>query len=131
MGKRILALGGDGIGPEVLEAGIQVLQLIDQIYNIDLEFELDDIGGISWDKHGTFCTNKTIEKAKEESLEVRGAVMASDAFFPFRDGIDKAASSGIAAIIQPGGSIRDEEVISAADENNIAMMFTSNRHFRH
>ena len=70
-------------------------------------------------------------KAKEESLEVKGAVMASDAFFPFRDGIDKAASSGIAAIIQPGGSIRDEEVILAADENNIAMMFTSNRHFRH
>ena len=70
-------------------------------------------------------------KAKEEGLEVKGAVMASDAFFPFRDGIDKAASSGIAAIIQPGGSIRDEEVISAADENNIAMMFTSNRHFRH
>ena len=70
-------------------------------------------------------------KAKEENLEVKGAVMASDAFFPFRDGIDKAASSGIAAIIQPGGSIRDEEVISAADENNIAMMFTSNRHFRH
>ena len=70
-------------------------------------------------------------KAKEEGLEVKGAVMASDAFFPFRDGIDKAASSGIAAIIQPGGSIRDEEVISAADENNITMMFTSNRHFRH
>tara|TARA_Y100000768_G_scaffold71016_1_gene50046 strand:+ start:6643 stop:8181 length:1539 start_codon:yes stop_codon:yes gene_type:complete len=70
-------------------------------------------------------------KAKEEGLEVKGAVMASDAFFPFRDGIDKAASSGIAAIIQPGGSIRDEEIISAADENNIAMLFTSNRHFRH
>ena len=70
-------------------------------------------------------------KAKEEGLEVKGAVMASDAFFPFRDGIDKAATSGIAAIIQPGGSIRDEEIISAADENNIAMLFTSNRHFRH
>ena len=70
-------------------------------------------------------------KAKEEGLEVKGAVMASDAFFPFRDGIDKAASSGIAAIIQPGGSIRDEEIISAADENNIAMLYTSNRHFRH
>ena len=70
-------------------------------------------------------------KAKEEGLEVQGAVMASDAFFPFRDGIDKAASSGIAAIIQPGGSIRDEEVIAAADENNIAMMYTSTRHFRH
>ena len=70
-------------------------------------------------------------KAKEEGLEVEGAVMASDAFFPFRDGIDKAASSGIAAIIQPGGSIRDEEVIAAADENDIAMMYTSTRHFRH
>jgi phosphoribosylaminoimidazolecarboxamide formyltransferase/IMP cyclohydrolase len=70
-------------------------------------------------------------KAKEESLEVNGAAMASDAFFPFRDGIDKAASSGIAAIIQPGGSIRDEEVIAAADENNIAMVFTATRHFRH
>ena len=70
-------------------------------------------------------------KAKEEGLEVKGAVMASDAFFPFRDGIDKAATSGIAAIIQPGGSIRDEEIISAADENNIAMLYTSNRHFRH
>ena len=70
-------------------------------------------------------------KAKEEGLEVQGAVMASDAFFPFRDGIDKAASSGIAAIIQPGGSIRDEEVVAAADENNIAMVYTSTRHFRH
>ena len=70
-------------------------------------------------------------KAKEEGLEVTGAVMASDAFFPFRDGIDKAASSGIAAIIQPGGSMRDEEVIAAADENDIAMVFTSTRHFRH
>ena len=70
-------------------------------------------------------------KAKEEGLEVRGAVMASDAFFPFRDGIDKAASSGIAAIIQPGGSIKDDEVIAAADENNIAMVFTATRHFRH
>ena len=70
-------------------------------------------------------------KAKEEGLEVKGAVMASDAFFPFRDGIDKAASSGIAAIIQPGGSIRDEEVIAAADENNIAMVYTGIRHFRH
>ncbi len=70
-------------------------------------------------------------KAKEEGLEVKGAVMASDAFFPFRDGIDKAATSGIAAIIQPGGSIKDEEVIAAADESNIAMMFTGTRHFKH
>ena len=70
-------------------------------------------------------------KAKEEGLEVSGSAMASDAFFPFRDGIDKAASSGIASIIQPGGSIKDEEVIAAADENNIAMVFTGIRHFRH
>ena len=70
-------------------------------------------------------------KAKEEGLKVAGAVMASDAFFPFRDGIDKAASSGIASIIQPGGSIRDEEVIAAADENDMAMVFTNTRHFRH
>ena len=70
-------------------------------------------------------------KAGEEGLEVKNAVMASDAFFPFRDGIDKAASSGIAAIIQPGGSIRDEEVIAAADENGMAMVFTGTRHFRH
>jgi phosphoribosylaminoimidazolecarboxamide formyltransferase/IMP cyclohydrolase len=70
-------------------------------------------------------------KAKEEGLEVQGAAMASDAFFPFRDGIDKAASSGIASIIQPGGSIRDEEVVAAADENDIAMVFTNTRHFRH
>ena len=70
-------------------------------------------------------------KAKNEGLIIKGAVMSSDAFFPFRDGIDKAAESGIAAIIQPGGSIRDEEVIAAADENDIAMVFTATRHFRH
>ncbi len=70
-------------------------------------------------------------KAHEEGLKVKNAVMASDAFFPFRDGIDKAASSGIAAIIQPGGSIRDDEVIAAADEHDIAMLFTGVRHFRH
>lgn len=70
-------------------------------------------------------------KAKEESLNVKNAVMASDAFFPFRDGIDKAASSGIAAIIQPGGSIKDDEVIAAADEHGMAMLFTGVRHFRH
>ena len=70
-------------------------------------------------------------KAKEEGLEVQGAVMASDAFFPFRDGIDKAASSGIAAIIQPGGSVRDNEVIQAANEQGLVMVFTNMRHFRH
>ena len=70
-------------------------------------------------------------KAKEEGLEVTGSVMASDAFFPFRDGIDAAAKEGIAAVIQPGGSMRDEEVIEAANEHEIAMVFTSTRHFRH
>ncbi|WP_115719864.1 bifunctional phosphoribosylaminoimidazolecarboxamide formyltransferase/IMP cyclohydrolase [Gallaecimonas mangrovi] len=70
-------------------------------------------------------------KAEDEGLEVPGSVMASDAFFPFRDGIDAAAKAGIKAVIQPGGSIRDEEVIKAADEAGIAMVFTGMRHFRH
>ncbi len=70
-------------------------------------------------------------KADDEGLEVTGAVMASDAFFPFRDGIDNAASAGIVAVVQPGGSMRDEEVIAAADEHGIAMVFTGMRHFRH
>jgi phosphoribosylaminoimidazolecarboxamide formyltransferase/IMP cyclohydrolase len=70
-------------------------------------------------------------KAADEKLEVPGSVMASDAFFPFRDGIDAAAAAGITAVIQPGGSMRDEEVIAAADEAGIAMVFTSIRHFRH
>ncbi|MCC5888342.1 MAG: bifunctional phosphoribosylaminoimidazolecarboxamide formyltransferase/IMP cyclohydrolase [Gammaproteobacteria bacterium] len=70
-------------------------------------------------------------KAADEGLEVKGAVMASDAFFPFRDGIDAAAEAGITAVIQPGGSIRDEEVIAAADEAGMAMLFTGMRHFRH
>ena len=70
-------------------------------------------------------------KAADENLQVKGSVMASDAFFPFRDGIDAAAEAGIHAVIQPGGSIRDEEVIAAADEANIAMVFTSMRHFKH
>jgi phosphoribosylaminoimidazolecarboxamide formyltransferase/IMP cyclohydrolase len=70
-------------------------------------------------------------KAEHAGLVVEGAVMASDAFFPFRDGIDNAAANGIKAIIQPGGSIRDDEVIAAADEAGIAMVFTGMRHFRH
>jgi phosphoribosylaminoimidazolecarboxamide formyltransferase/IMP cyclohydrolase len=70
-------------------------------------------------------------KAQDANLEVAGSVMASDAFFPFRDGIDAAAESGIAAVIQPGGSIRDDEVIAAANEHGIAMVFTGMRHFRH
>ncbi|MFT5691149.1 MAG: phosphoribosylaminoimidazolecarboxamide formyltransferase/IMP cyclohydrolase [Oceanicoccus sp.] len=70
-------------------------------------------------------------KAEHAGLAVEGSVMASDAFFPFRDGIDNAASVGISCVIQPGGSIRDEEVIAAADEANMAMVFTGMRHFRH
>ncbi|MEM7096760.1 MAG: bifunctional phosphoribosylaminoimidazolecarboxamide formyltransferase/IMP cyclohydrolase [Pseudomonadota bacterium] len=70
-------------------------------------------------------------KALEEGLEVRGSVMASDAFFPFRDGIDAAAKVGIAGVIQPGGSMRDNEVIEAADEHELVMVFTGVRHFRH
>ena len=69
--------------------------------------------------------------ASESGLDLKGCAMASDAFFPFRDGIDAAAKRGITAVIQPGGSIRDEEVIKAADEQNIAMVFTGVRHFRH
>ncbi|WP_145586742.1 bifunctional phosphoribosylaminoimidazolecarboxamide formyltransferase/IMP cyclohydrolase [Yersinia kristensenii] len=70
-------------------------------------------------------------KATDEGLEVAGSAMASDAFFPFRDGIDAAAAVGITCVIQPGGSIRDDEVIAAADEHDIAMIFTDMRHFRH
>ena len=70
-------------------------------------------------------------KAEEAGLVVPGSVMASDAFFPFRDGIDAAAAAGIRAVIQPGGSMRDNEVIAAADEHDIAMVFTGIRHFRH
>jgi phosphoribosylaminoimidazolecarboxamide formyltransferase/IMP cyclohydrolase len=70
-------------------------------------------------------------KAKDEGLTVAGAVMASDAFFPFRDGLDVAAEFGIKAVIQPGGSMRDKEVIAAADEHGIAMVLTGMRHFRH
>lgn len=70
-------------------------------------------------------------KAQDEGLDVAGSVMASDAFFPFRDGIDAAAQAGVTCVIQPGGSIRDDEVIAAADEHHIAMVFTGMRHFFH
>ncbi len=70
-------------------------------------------------------------KAADENLQVAGSVMASDAFFPFRDGIDAAAAAGITAVIQPGGSMRDQEVIAAANEAGMAMVFTGMRHFRH
>ncbi len=70
-------------------------------------------------------------KAAEENLALQGAALGSDAFFPFRDGIDLAADYGISAVIQPGGSMRDKEVIAAADERGMTMVFTGMRHFRH
>jgi phosphoribosylaminoimidazolecarboxamide formyltransferase/IMP cyclohydrolase len=70
-------------------------------------------------------------KAQDAGLSLAGSAVASDAFFPFRDGVDAVAKAGAAAIIQPGGSVRDQEVIAAADERGIAMVFTGYRHFRH
>jgi phosphoribosylaminoimidazolecarboxamide formyltransferase/IMP cyclohydrolase len=63
--------------------------------------------------------------------KLAGAAVASDAFFPFRDGVDVLAEAGAAAVVQPGGSVRDEEVIAAANEHGLAMLFTGMRHFRH
>jgi len=78
-----------------------------------------------------YSTKIAAIKAADEGLDIKGSVMASDAFFPFRDGIDAAAETGISAIIQPGGSMRDDEVIEAANEHGLAMVFTGMRHFRH
>jgi phosphoribosylaminoimidazolecarboxamide formyltransferase/IMP cyclohydrolase len=78
-----------------------------------------------------YSTRIAAIKAADEDLDVSGSVLASDAFFPFRDGIDAAAETGVAAIIQPGGSMRDDEVIEAANEHGLAMVFTGMRHFRH
>lgn len=78
-----------------------------------------------------YSTKIAAIKASDEGLDVNGSAMASDAFFPFRDGIDTAAEYGISAIIQPGGSMRDDEVIAAANEHGLAMVFTAMRHFRH
>ena len=78
-----------------------------------------------------YSTKIAAIKASDEGLSVKDSVMASDAFFPFRDGIDSAAEHGISAIIQPGGSMRDDEVIAAANEHGLAMVFTGMRHFRH
>ena len=76
-------------------------------------------------------TRIAARKAQDAGLSLLGAVASSDAFFPFRDGIDVIAEQGIKAIIQPGGSIRDAEIIKAADEHNLAMIMTGMRHFRH
>jgi phosphoribosylaminoimidazolecarboxamide formyltransferase/IMP cyclohydrolase len=70
-------------------------------------------------------------KAQNAGLSLAGSVVASDAFFPFRDGLDVVAEAGAKAVIQPGGSMRDDEVIAAADERGLAMVFTGVRHFRH
>jgi len=70
-------------------------------------------------------------KAQAAKLSLAGSAVASDAFFPFRDGVDVLAQAGAAAVIQPGGSVRDDEVIAAADEHGIVMVFTGVRHFRH
>ncbi|HYR31149.1 MAG TPA: bifunctional phosphoribosylaminoimidazolecarboxamide formyltransferase/IMP cyclohydrolase, partial [Gemmatimonadales bacterium] len=72
-----------------------------------------------------------VHKARQQGHDPKGAALASDAFFPFRDGVDEAAAAGIAAVIQPGGSVRDAEVIAAADEHGLAMVFTGTRKFRH
>jgi len=72
-----------------------------------------------------------VRKAGDQELELEGSVLASDAFFPFRDGVDAAARAGVKAIVQPGGSIRDDEVVQAADEHGIAMVMTGRRLFRH
>ncbi|MEM7278828.1 MAG: bifunctional phosphoribosylaminoimidazolecarboxamide formyltransferase/IMP cyclohydrolase, partial [Pseudomonadota bacterium] len=78
-----------------------------------------------------YSTKIAAIKAADEGLDVTGSVMASDAFFPFRDGIDSAVEHGISAVIQPGGSMRDDEVIAAADEHGLAMVLTGMRHFKH
>src|SRR5690606_40977067 len=70
-------------------------------------------------------------KARDQGFDLNGSVLASDAFFPFRDGVDAAAEAGAVAVIQPGGSVRDGEVIAAADEHGMAMVFTGRRVFRH
>ncbi len=70
-------------------------------------------------------------KARNAGLALAGSVVASDAFFPFRDGLDVVVDEGAACVIQPGGSVRDDEVIAAADERGVAMVFTGVRHFRH
>jgi phosphoribosylaminoimidazolecarboxamide formyltransferase/IMP cyclohydrolase len=72
-----------------------------------------------------------VHKARQQGHEPRGSVMASDAFFPFADGVEEAAVAGVTAIIQPGGSVRDAEVIAAADRHGLAMVLTGKRQFRH
>ena len=72
-----------------------------------------------------------VMRAHANNLDLKGSAVASDAFYPFRDGVDESAKAGAKAIIQPGGSIKDEEVIAAANEHGMAMLFTGIRHFKH
>ena len=74
---------------------------------------------------------KAADRAKDIARPLAGSVAASDAYFPFRDGLDSVAAAGATAVVQPGGSVRDPEVIAAADEHGMAMVFTGRRHFRH
>jgi phosphoribosylaminoimidazolecarboxamide formyltransferase/IMP cyclohydrolase len=77
------------------------------------------------------AVNVAVLKAAGANVSLQGSVAASDAFFPFRDGLDAVARAGAVAVVQPGGSVRDAEVISAADEHGLTMVFTGRRHFRH
>jgi len=77
------------------------------------------------------AVNVAVMKARAVERSLNGSVAASDAFFPFRDGLDAIAAAGATAVVQPGGSVRDAEVIAAADEHGLAMVFTGRRHFRH
>ena len=77
------------------------------------------------------AANVAVMKARDAKVSLTGSVCASDAFFPFRDGLDVVAAAGATAVVQPGGSVKDAEVIAAADEHGIAMVFTGRRHFRH
>ena len=115
--QKVLFLGSSCIYPKFAEQPMREDALLTGILEPTNEpYAIAKIAGI---------------KAADENLEVKGSVMASDAFFPFRDGIDAAAEAGITAVIQPGGSMRDQEVIDAANEHGIAMVFTGMRHFRH
>ncbi len=77
------------------------------------------------------AANVAVMKARDAKVSLKGSACASDAFFPFRDGLDVVAAAGATAVVQPGGSVKDAEVIAAADEHGIAMVFAGRRHFRH
>ena len=115
--KKLLFLGSSCIYPRsVAQPMAETSLLTDTLEPTNEPYAIAKIAGI---------------KAADEGLAVAGSVMASDAFFPFRDGIDAAAAAGITAVIHPGGSMRDAEIIAAADEAGLAMLFTGLRHFRH